>query len=112
LINSANDCSDGGLLVSLIEQCLLGDKGFRFTYEIDKSYLIPSLFGEVNSRIIVSIDKSNENSLITELKSSNVPYLKIGEVNNNPELYINDNLVLDLLLLKQKWLKKLGQISN
>ena len=112
LINSANDCSDGGLLVSLIEQCLLGDKGFRFTYEIDKSCLIPSLFGEVNSRIIVSIDKSNENSLITELKSSNVPYLKIGEVNNNPELYINDNLVLDLLLLKQKWLKKLGQISN
>ena len=112
LINSANDCSDGGLLVSLIEQCLLGDKGFRFTYEIDKSCLIPSLFGEVNSRIIVSIDKSNENSLITELKSSNVPYLKIGEVNNNPELYINDNLVLDLLFLKQKWLKKLGQISN
>ena len=112
LINSANDCSDGGLLVSLIEQCLLGDKGFRFTYEIDKSCLIPSLFGEVNSRIIVSIDKSNENSLITELKSSNVPYLKIGEVNNNPELYINDNLVLDLLFLKLKWLKKLGQISN
>ena len=112
LINSANDCSDGGLLVSLIEQCLLGDKGFRFTYEIDKSCLIPSLFGEVNSRIIVSIDKSNENSLITELKSSNVPYLKIGEVNNNPELYFNDNLVLDLLFLKLKWLKKLGQISN
>tara|TARA_B100000700_G_scaffold218156_1_gene239984 strand:- start:5014 stop:7215 length:2202 start_codon:yes stop_codon:yes gene_type:complete len=112
LIISANDCSDGGLLTSLIEQCLLGDKGFRFTYEIDKSYLIPSLFGEVNSRIIVSIDKSNENSFMTELKSSNIPYLKIGEVNNNPELYINDNLVLDLLLLKQKWLKKLGQISD
>ncbi len=112
IIKSANDCSDGGLLSTVIEKCFLGSTGFKFTTELDESLLISSLFGEINSRIIVSIDPKVEKKLTTELESVKLPYIKIGEVTNDDILIINKSLSLDLSILKEKWLNKLGQISN
>ena len=112
IIKSANDCSDGGLLSTIIEKCFLGNTGFKFTTEIDESLLIPSFFGEINSRIVVSIDREDEKKLMKELESAKLPYLKIGEVINDNNLLINKSLSLDLSFLKEKWLNKLGQISN
>jgi phosphoribosylformylglycinamidine synthase II len=55
LINSAHDCSEGGLAVALAESSLANGLGF-VSYEWDiEGRLDAALFGEAQSRIIVSI---------------------------------------------------------
>jgi len=55
LTNSAHDCSDGGLAVALVESCLADGRGFVSSeWDID-GRLDAALFGEAQSRIVVSI---------------------------------------------------------
>jgi len=55
LISSAHDCSEGGLAVALAESCLANGLGF-VSYEWDiEGRLDAALFGEAQSRIVVSI---------------------------------------------------------
>ena len=58
LVLSAHDCSDGGLAVALAESCILGGVGFRMQGLLDA---LPrwdnALFGEKQSRIIVSVPR-------------------------------------------------------
>jgi phosphoribosylformylglycinamidine synthase len=54
-INSTHDCSEGGLAVALAESCLANGLGF-VSYEWDmEGRLDAALFGEAQSRIVVSI---------------------------------------------------------
>ena len=58
LILSAHDCSDGGLAVALAESCILGGVGFRFQGSVDAlSRWDTALFGEKQSRIVVSVER-------------------------------------------------------
>jgi phosphoribosylformylglycinamidine synthase len=55
LISSAHDCSEGGLAVALAESCLANGLGF-VSHEWDiEGRLDAALFGEAQSRIVVSI---------------------------------------------------------
>ncbi|MCJ7514764.1 MAG: phosphoribosylformylglycinamidine synthase subunit PurL, partial [Dehalococcoidia bacterium] len=55
LINSAHDCSEGGLAVTLAESCLANGLGFISSEWEIKGRLDATLFGEAQSRIVVSI---------------------------------------------------------
>lgn len=62
LLKSAHDCSDGGLAIALMESCFNPDKNqlgckIKIDYKNRKDI---ELFGESNSRIIVSIDPKNK----------------------------------------------------
>ena len=58
LVLSAHDCSDGGLSVALAECCILGDVGFRLQGSLDAHpRWDAALFGEKQSRIIVSVQR-------------------------------------------------------
>ncbi|MCX5998249.1 MAG: phosphoribosylformylglycinamidine synthase subunit PurL, partial [Chloroflexi bacterium] len=54
IIKSAHDCSDGGLLVALAECCIIGNTGFRGDVKA-QGRMDAALFGEVQSRIVVSV---------------------------------------------------------
>ena len=55
---SAHDCSDGGLAVALAESCILGGTGFRFQGSLSEfSRWDAALFGEKQSRIVVSVQR-------------------------------------------------------
>jgi len=55
ILTSAHDCSEGGLAVALAESCLLGGIGF-VSVDLDfEGRLDAALFGEAQSRIIVSV---------------------------------------------------------
>jgi len=54
LINSAHDCSEGGLGVTLAESCLANGLGFVSRDWEFEGRLDAALFGEAQSRIIVS----------------------------------------------------------
>ena len=79
LIVSAHDCSEGGLAVALAECCLFGNMGAEvvLTENLRPSAL---LFGETASRIIISIRKSKIDTVLQQLKKSQVPYKVLGSV--------------------------------
>jgi phosphoribosylformylglycinamidine synthase len=55
LINSAHDCSEGGLAVTLAETCLSNGLGFVSNDWRIEGRLDAALFGEAQSRIVVSV---------------------------------------------------------
>ena len=76
LIRSAHDCSDGGLVVSMAESCILGGVGFRGN--LDAARWDAALFGEKQSRIVVSLDPAGLPALADLARSWGVPLLSLG----------------------------------
>ncbi len=56
LVESAHDCSDGGLAVALVECSLPAGVGLRVRLPKQQSALEFLLFGEDSSRVVVSCD--------------------------------------------------------
>jgi len=80
IIASAHDCSHGGLVITLAECCLrngLGfeGKGWRFGGRLDAT-----LFGEVQSRIVVSVKSERVRWLEEMAPISRVPVTRLGVV--------------------------------
>ena len=85
--------------------------GFEFTTTLPEEKLIPILFGECNSRIVISADRDNKISIEKELNKENIPFLWIGKVTNK-NLKINNEININLTELKSKWSAKLNHISH
>ncbi len=98
LVKSAHDVSDGGLIVSLIESAIVGKQKFSFDVNLPLNgiQLHKILFGEDQSRIIISADKSNEVQLKSICSKYNVPIANIGVVTSKNEANINDEVVVDM----------------
>jgi len=101
LLSSAHDCSEGGLAIALAESCIKGEKGARIKIE-DKMRSDALLFGESQSRIIVSINPKNL-SLLQEIADKyQVPLLVLGSVEEK-NLNINRLISLKVDQLEKVW---------
>ena len=82
LINSAHDLSDGGLFMSLLESAMINNLGFEITSDtaVRKDAF---LFGEAQSRVIVSVSSVNAAAFESELKKHKVTFSQLGEVKGN-----------------------------
>lgn len=79
LVKSAHDCSEGGLAVALAEACISGGIGAEVT--VNKNMRIDALlFGESQSRIIVTSGEDKVAELIRLLTIKNVPFTRLGTV--------------------------------
>ncbi len=93
IIKSAHDCADGGLAVALAE-CCISDKEnligatIRLEEKIRPDCL---LFGETQSRIIVSVHKDMASRLTEIIMKAGLPIKLIGEVGGDRLRF--DNLV-------------------
>jgi phosphoribosylformylglycinamidine synthase len=78
-INAAHDVSDGGLFTTLVEMCLPNDLGFDVVTdsEIRKDAF---LFGESQSRVVVSVVEDDEDKFLDYLSEMNIPCLLLGHV--------------------------------
>jgi phosphoribosylformylglycinamidine synthase len=79
IVKSAHDCSDGGLLVALAECCIAGNIGFRGGWEI-QGRRDAALFGELQSRIVVSVPPEKKAELQQRATSQGVALRKLGVV--------------------------------
>ncbi|MFN5458563.1 MAG: phosphoribosylformylglycinamidine synthase subunit PurL [Bacteroidota bacterium] len=79
ILESAHDCSDGGLFVALTESGFKNNLGYDISTDrnIRKDAY---LFGENQSRVVVSVKKENEVNLVRILKDMNVKFSKLGFV--------------------------------
>ncbi|MCB9274089.1 MAG: phosphoribosylformylglycinamidine synthase subunit PurL [Lewinellaceae bacterium] len=79
LIESAHNISEGGLFVALLESAM--PRGLGFTAETDTNFRKDAyLFGENQSRILVTVTQESEDELVNYLNAQNVSFTKIGEV--------------------------------
>ncbi|MFT6002225.1 MAG: phosphoribosylformylglycinamidine synthase II [Flavobacteriales bacterium] len=90
LVNAAHDCADGGLFVTLSEMGYPNNIGFDVATdsELRKDAF---LFGEVQSRIVVSVTEQNKEEFIEFMSESNTPFSLLGETINKDIKIDNEN---------------------
>lgn len=90
LIQSSHDLSEGGLFIAVLESAMTRNFGF----EINTCTTIRKdacLFGEGQSRVVVSIRANEKENFETHLKSNNIPNQLIGTVKGNNIIVDGEN---------------------
>ncbi|MEO7507427.1 MAG: phosphoribosylformylglycinamidine synthase subunit PurL, partial [Pyrinomonadaceae bacterium] len=83
LLQSAHDCSDGGLAVALAEWCFgsLNRPGIGASVELDDDLSVTArLFGESPSRIMISFAPAERDRIKTLAEAAGCPFRVIGAV--------------------------------
>ncbi|MDE5544597.1 MAG: hypothetical protein K2I83_04230, partial [Bacteroidales bacterium] len=79
LLNSAHDVSDGGLMITLLESAMVRNLGFDIM--VDDSFRLDSyLFGESQSRVVVSIDPAVDLEFEELMMNNGIPMVYLGSV--------------------------------
>lgn len=116
LVNSAHDCSKGGLAVAVSELCITNNMGC--VVSIDKilgQKLKPDeiLFSESHSRYLLVIDPKNSDKIKSLLKQKNVSYAFIGKFSGSSIIFRNKTKTIANLRVdkaRDKWLNLLESL--
>ncbi len=79
VIESAHDVADGGLFITLLESSFTNNLGFEIisSSEVREDAF---LFGEVPSRVVVSVTETGEDAFLDMLKDKKTPFMLLGHV--------------------------------
>ena len=94
IIQSAHDCSEGGMAVALLESCCAGGMGAELEVETDLAP-VSWLFSESQSRFVVTIREHDLPSLRDLAVVRDVPFEILGRTGGN-RLMVNDWIALDV----------------
>ncbi len=106
IANSTHDCSDGGLAVAIAECSIAGGLGAEITAPITGRW-DAALFGEGQSRIIVTLPADRLPDLSEISAAEGVPWLNLGTVSGN-NLTIGDILSVQVSQLSEVHANALG----
>ncbi len=98
---AAHDCSDGGLAVALAECCIQGAVGFLGDFEIQGRWDV-ALFGERQSRIIVTISQELFEPFAALARANGVPAARLGYTGGD-RFQIAGLIDLSLSQLTESW---------
>ena len=105
LVESAHDCSEGGLAVALAESCISNSAkliGAKVDLAGERMRADALLFGESQSRIVLSAKPKNVKKILQIAKKNKTPVAIIGEVGGN-KLVINRLVNLSVNDLYKAW---------
>ena len=104
IISSAHDCADGGLAVTLAECCITGKKGAKV--EINSKIRNDALlFGETQSRIVISLPEKNLDSLKEIANKFEAPIQVSGKIEGD-SLKIGNLIDIKIEQLRKAWERK------
>ena len=108
MIRSAHDVSEGGLYITLVESAIPRELGFDITCpaEIRQDAF---LFGEAQSRIVVSVNMKQETEFIDYMMDLNLPFSALGHVTKG-EIRIDDSSFGFIIDVKRNYMTSLEQI--
>jgi phosphoribosylformylglycinamidine synthase subunit PurL len=96
LLQSAHDCSDGGIAVTLAESCF-DTAGLGAAVDLESVSVDVALFSESASRVVVSVSPSNEAELLKRASAAGLPARRIGRVGSQRlQIRVNGELAIDL----------------
>ena len=108
VIQSAHDCSDGGLFITLLECSMPNGLGFNINSD-DSIRKDAFLFGEAQSRVIVSVKKENEDAFIDLMMESRAEFEYLGDVGGK-ELIIDEESFGTVAEMKNSFDISLGEL--
>ena len=101
IIKSAHDCSEGGLIVNLVESSIVGGRGFEGTFEIFGRW-DACLFGEIQSRVVVSFAEEKESEFYDLCNKHGVDALMLGHVSTG-KFTLKNVLSIPMDILENTW---------
>ena len=110
LVQSAHDVSDGGLFITLAESAMNRNLGFSIETDFDcraDAYL----FGEAQSRIVVSVSEKRLDEFLDVLSKSDVEWANLGTVTNG-ELLIDEQSFGHISEVKEIYDHALGKLMG
>lgn len=105
LVESAHDCSEGGLAVALAESAVSEREsmiGAKIQIDQDDIRTDAMLFGETASRVVISSKSGNGDEIAKKAASFDIPLSRIGEVGGD-RFMINDLIDLPLTEIESAW---------
>ena len=118
LVKSAHDCSSGGFTVAVIESCVLGGVGalIKADTELDESGWLWQLFGESQSRIVVTADKAHVDAVLERAEERCVPHSLVGIVGGPTIDFHEEDISIPLYMarraLESGFNKALGKATD
>ncbi|MGH2568976.1 MAG: AIR synthase-related protein, partial [Bacteroidota bacterium] len=114
-ILSAHNVSEGGIAVALVECCLAGPEILGAI--INKLPIAQyrkdfALFGENQSRILVTVDLDSVTTLLALTKSYGIDSCIIGEVTNDERLRVKNSIDISLKDASQMYHKSIPQLMG
>ena len=109
-LQSAHDVSDGGLFITLAESAMAGNTGF--TIATDTRHRTDAfLFGESQSRVVISITPEQRQHVVGYLEDSVLPFRYLGTVSTS-EFLIDDTPIMTVFDAKNLYDNALGDIMK
>jgi len=106
-VKSAHDCSEGGLAIAIAESAVSGPVTLGAEISLESSIRKDALlFGESQSRIVLSASKKHIEKIIGIAEKKEVPATIIGKVTKNSlKVHINSRSVIELSCgkIKKAW---------
>ena len=103
LVTACHDCSDGGLVVALTEMAISGPSRVGCGINLPLSVRFDTiLFGERQSRIIVTATPENAKKVLSILTESDIPHTQIGKTGGD-RIKINNLIDLSLADVAKAW---------
>lgn len=100
LVQSAHDCSEGGLAVALAECCIDGKIGAQVRLPAGSN--AEEAFGEAPSRIVLSVSDEQSAAARQRLDAAGVPVVELGEVGGD-RLTLHGTLDVPVTELEATW---------
>lgn len=79
LVNSAHDCADGGLFITLAEMSMPNELGFDIVTDSEVRE-DAFLFGESQGRVVVTVENENEEEFLDYMIASGTEFTLLGHV--------------------------------
>ena len=109
-LQSAHDVSDGGLFVTLAESAMAGNTGFQI-HPDTRHRTDAFLFGESQSRVVISISPEQQQHVKGYLDGSAIPFLLLGTVTAD-SFTIDETPIITLTDAKALYTNALGDIMK
>ncbi|MBE9503401.1 MAG: phosphoribosylformylglycinamidine synthase subunit PurL [Proteobacteria bacterium] len=108
IVESSHDCAEGGLAVALSEGCISGDKPMGANIELynEGQRWDALLFGESQSRIVLSLNRRHIDKLEEIACNNETPLEVLGEVGGD-HLLIDDKINVAIEDLQKAWRESL-----
>ena len=112
IIRSAHDISEGGIAVALAECCMMNSQMIGCEVKLPyKNRIDAELFGETQSRIIISFDRNDFDKCQEVCKLYNVTVTLLGEVKGN-SIKINEEINIDVNEAAERYYKLFDTIME
>ena len=102
LVKSAHDCSEGGLAITLAESCIKGGIGFIGAFELGSRW-DAQLFGEQQSRIVISVQEDNVTKVLGLCSDAGVEVSNLG-MTGGEKFWVDGLLDVSLDEISKAWM--------